>query len=153
MLRRGPRLERGATMLEVLITMVVLAIGLLGLAGLQITSIQSNHGSYYRSQATVLAYDITDRMRSNRTAALAGEYAVNFPASATDRAVTGVLAQQDTAQWLNELGATLPGGTGRISTNDKLVTIEVRWNGSRGEIKDVSDSSAHMETFIYRTEI
>ena len=62
----------GFTLLEVLVALVVLSIGLLGLAALQTTSLQFNTGSYYRTQATYLAYDIIDRMRANGDAVLAG---------------------------------------------------------------------------------
>ena len=55
----------GFTLIEVLIAMLVLAVGLLGLAGLQATSLRNNQSAYNRSQATQLAYDIADRMRAN----------------------------------------------------------------------------------------
>ena len=51
--------------MEVLIAMLVLAIGLLGLASLQAQSLRFNHDSYVRSQATILAYEIMDKMRAN----------------------------------------------------------------------------------------
>ena len=63
--------QRGATLIEVLVAMLVLSIGLLGLAGMQMTALKSNQSAYYRSQATVLAYDIIDRMRANRADARA----------------------------------------------------------------------------------
>ena len=55
----------GFTLIEVLIAMLVLAVGLLGLAGLQATSLKNNQSAYNRSQATQLAYDMADRMRAN----------------------------------------------------------------------------------------
>ncbi len=57
----------GFTLIEVLIAMLVLAVGLLGLAGLQATSLRNNQSAYNRSQATQLAYDLADRMRANFT--------------------------------------------------------------------------------------
>ena len=59
----------GFTLIEVLIAMLVLAVGLLGLAGLQATSLRNNQSAYNRSQATQLAYDLADRMRANFTEA------------------------------------------------------------------------------------
>lgn len=53
------------TLLEVLITLIILSIGLLGLAGLQTMSLRNNHSAYLRSQATSQIYDIVDRMRAN----------------------------------------------------------------------------------------
>ena len=55
----------GFTLIEVLIAMLVLAVSLLGLAGLQATSLRNNQSAYNRSQATQLAYDLADRMRAN----------------------------------------------------------------------------------------
>jgi type IV pilus assembly protein PilV len=57
--------HQGFSLVEVLVALLVLSIGLLGLAALQTTSLQYNTGSYFRTQATLLAYDIIDRMRAN----------------------------------------------------------------------------------------
>ena len=143
----------GATLIEVLIEVLILAIGLLGLAGMQMTSVQSNHSAYYRTQATVLAGDLADRMRANRTAALTTAYNTNFPTSTNTNAVTGTQAQKDLAEWLNSLANTLPEGTGKVEQSSNLVTIHVRWNDNRGRIKASDDTTTPSETFIYRTEI
>lgn len=143
----------GATLIEVLIAVLILAIGLLGVAGMQVTSVQSNHSAYYRTQATILASDLADRMRANRTAALTTSYVVSFPTSSNNNLVTGTQAQKDLAEWLNNLANTLPEGTGKVEKSSNLVTISVRWNDNRGRIKASSDTSTPTETFIYRTEI
>ncbi len=57
--------QTGYSLIEVLIAIVVTSIGLLGLAAMQATGLRNNHSAYQRSQATVLAYDIADRMRAN----------------------------------------------------------------------------------------
>jgi type IV pilus assembly protein PilV len=64
-IRIGTR-SRGFTLLEVLIALLILAIGLLGMASLMLASIQSNQGASQRSAAVVLSYDLVERMRSNR---------------------------------------------------------------------------------------
>ncbi|WP_439859698.1 type IV pilus modification protein PilV [Pseudomonas sp. MBLB4136] len=147
------RPQQGATLIEVLIAIVVLSIGLLGLAGLQLTSMQSNHSAYYRSQATLLAYDLADRMRANRTAALTSAYLVDFPTSSSSNTVSGTTAQKDRAEWLNNLALKLPDGTGKVEKSGTLVTISVRWNDNRGRIKATGDTTTPTETFVYRTEI
>jgi len=63
----------GFTLLEVMISLLILSIGLLGIAALQANSLKTNHGAYQRTQAIFLAYDMMDRLRANRTAALAGQ--------------------------------------------------------------------------------
>lgn len=145
--------QRGATLIEVLVAIIVLAIGLLGMALLQVTSVQSNHSAYYRSQVTVLASDLADRMRANRTAALGSAYVFDFPTSSSAHAVSGTQAQKDKAEWLNALAMTLPEGTGQVEKAGSLVTISVRWNDNRGRIKAADDAATSLETFVYRTEI
>ena len=153
MTRHFPQRQNGATLIEVLIAVVVLSIGLLGLAGLQVTSVQSNHSAYQRSQATLLAYDLAERMRANRSAALGNDYLVDFPTSASNHSVTGSQAAKDKAEWLNSLALKLPEGTGKVEKNGTLVTIHVRWNDNRGRIAK-NDAAADANTvFTYRTEI
>lgn len=58
----------GLTMIEILVTLIILSIGLLGMAALQLTGIRSANSSTYRTQATLLADDLAERMRANTTA-------------------------------------------------------------------------------------
>jgi type IV pilus assembly protein PilV len=138
-LHRGPRRNAsGFTLLEVLIAVLILSIGLLGLAGLQITSLKFNHSAYMRTAATNLAYDMTDRMRVNRGQALTGAYdGVDFPdpPEVCDPSLTpDGSAAQDILTWRHALICALPAGTGSIErTDNNLVTITVRWDDSRGE--------------------
>ncbi|TVQ74653.1 MAG: type IV pilus modification protein PilV, partial [Oceanospirillales bacterium] len=62
--------QNGVSLIEILIALVVLSIGLLGMAALQTRTLSLNHSAYQRTQAVNLSYDIVDRMRSNRRAAL-----------------------------------------------------------------------------------
>jgi len=57
----------GFSLIEVLVALLVLSIGLLGLAALQTTGLKLNHQSYERTQAVLQAYDIIDRMRANKS--------------------------------------------------------------------------------------
>ncbi len=63
--KRWNQRQYGFSLLEVLIALLVLSIGLLGLAGLQTLGLKFNMQSYQRTQAALLAYDIVDRMRAN----------------------------------------------------------------------------------------
>ncbi len=130
----NPCIHRGFTLLEVMVTVLVLSIGLLGLAGLQATSLKLNSSAYLRSQATNLAYDMADRMRANRQVALSGAY--DGTAATTCQVInpTGDMAEQDVAAWGNALACTLPQGAGSIATNGGIVTIVVQWDDSRGEL-------------------
>ncbi|MBU2571928.1 MAG: type IV pilus modification protein PilV [Gammaproteobacteria bacterium] len=107
--------KNGFTLLEVLIAMIVLAIGLLGLAGIQAIGLRNNQSAYHRSQATQLAYDMADRMRVNRAALTNGEYN-NGAATANDceanSCTPAQMAGYDIAQWNAALADQLPGGVG-----------------------------------------
>ncbi len=123
-----PANEGGFTLIEVLIALIVLGVGLLGLASLQSISIKSNHDAYLRSQAQLLAYEITDRMRSNVQQSPCG----TNPASGsfyTDNYnnITGIkhdclnnscnpteMAEDDVYQWQDKIAKILPGGNGMI---------------------------------------
>lgn len=132
--------QRGATLIEVLVAVVVLAIGLLGLAGLQMTGLQSNHSASLRSQASLLAYDLSDRMRAACTAVSAGTFA---DGSAGDR-----------ADWDASVTRLLgPGAQGTLVLNGQDATITLQWNDNRGRIKAGGDTSTStIQNFVYRTE-
>lgn len=65
----------GLTLIEVLITVIILAVGLLGMAAMQMTGIRSASGSGFRTQASILINDIAERVRANPTAIDAGTFA------------------------------------------------------------------------------
>ena len=122
---------RGATLIEVLVSLLVLSIGLLGVAALLSTSVRHNHSAHLRSQATVLAHDIVDRMRANRTAALAGSYDTALADTVTPSS-GGSIATTDLSQWKALLAAALPAGRGAVSRSGSVVTITIEWDDSRG---------------------
>lgn len=110
---------RGFTLIEVLVALLVLGIGLLGVAGLQSATMGLNHGSYLRSQATVLAQDIVDRMRSNPRATANGNYDQGTASQnngCTDVAgcTTTDMAGHDLYQWQAAVADQLPNGEGVV---------------------------------------
>ncbi len=132
--------QRGTTLVETLVALVVLSVGLLGIAALQMASLSNNRGAHMRSQASVLAYDIADRMRANRTAALANAYVVGFGATPTGATLNAL----DLQQWKTTLASVLPGGDGEIAVDGNMFRISVRWTDS---------TSTTAQTFITRTRI
>jgi len=120
----------GFTLLEALVAIVVLSIGLLGLAALQATALSFNSSAYQRSQATYLAYDILDRMRANLCRARAGDYDLTL---ADDVPTDTTLAATDLREWRRAAGNLLPSGTGSIARNGNIVTITIQWDDSRGQ--------------------
>ncbi|MCP1726271.1 type IV pilus assembly protein PilV [Natronospira proteinivora] len=144
-------------MLEVLISLLVLSIGLLGLASLQVAGLQNNHSAYLRSQATLLSYEIVDSMRANRQAALQGAYNLDSygdtPNGNGNEAVTW-----DLDDWLSNLDNTLPEGQGRIRVqSDGRVTVRVRWLDERRpeDLDDTEEWTAadQRREFRYATEL
>ncbi|HHJ37997.1 MAG TPA: type IV pilus modification protein PilV [Methylothermaceae bacterium] len=116
------RYQSGFTLVEILVSVLVLGIGLLGLAGLQTTGLKSNHSANLRTQATLLAYDMADRIRANKAGVDGGFY--DKP-TATDKGcvwdgntpnncTAQELAQHDAQEWLDTLARELPQGTGIV---------------------------------------
>jgi type IV pilus assembly protein PilV len=125
------KLSRGATLIEVLVTFVILAIGILGLAGMQARSLATSQGALFTSQATALADDILDRMRANRVSAKAGDYNTAL-ATASSSVGTSTLANRDVGEWKAEIERVLPGGQASIATTSDGVAYEIRIQWSDG---------------------
>ena len=120
--------QRGTTLIETMVALVVLSVGLLGIAALQMASLRNNRGAHLRSQAQVMAYDITDRMRANHLAAELNQYVIALGGTPT---VTGI-ALTDLQQWKATLTNTLPGGIGGITRVGDMFEIKIQWTDSLG---------------------
>ncbi len=138
MTTQSGRHAHGFTLIEVLVTVLVLSLGLLGLAGMQLNALKSSHGSQLRNQASALSYEIGERIRSNRSAAEAGHYDIalaELPASLPDCEAQLCLASEmsayDLGQWKTALTNQLPEGDGAISRSGRLVTVLVFWDERR----------------------
>jgi type IV pilus assembly protein PilV len=133
--------QRGTTLIETLVALLVLSIGLLGVAGLQLTSLRNNRSAHLRSQAQVMAYDITDRMRANRNVALAGNYNIAMGASAS----AGTLVGDDLVRWKQAIAESLPSGDGSVTISAaNVVLITIQWTDAM---------SAAAQSFTTRTRI
>ncbi len=128
----------GFTLIESLVALLVLSIGLLGVAAMQLASLQANNGAFQRTQATFLAQDIADRMRANRTAAIAGDYDFALGDPAPDD--TDTVAEQDILAWKGRLAATLPQGEAEppdaavaVDPATGVALITIVWDDSKGE--------------------
>lgn len=158
--------QRGFTLIEILITVVILAIGLLGLAGLVLESMRNNQGAYLRTQASILAYDMADRMRANKERA--GDYAAfttdgastTLPAcaSASTGCTPAAQAGVDLVEWTRQIQGEgsdmvlLPGGVGTITQDATSLsyTVTVTWDevsreGDQGEA--ISGDSSYSVQF------
>ena len=112
--------QSGFTMVEVLVALVVLTIGLLGIAALYLNSLQSGRTAIYRTQAVNLASDLADRVRANRTAQAA--YGTLFADAevevggcfTTGGCIDTDLASSDLSRWKGTLAQLLPNGQGQV---------------------------------------
>lgn len=151
---RPPR-QRGLTLIEVLVALLVLSIGLLGLAGLQNVSLQYNHDSYLRTNANNLAYDVMDRMRANRNDALQGRYDLDWGQEPSG----GGVPEEDLDPWLTALRTTLPDGEARIQTQrvdgGVVATIDIRWleRGEQEGLPGGDEDADERTTFTLRSKL
>lgn len=122
--------QRGVGLVEVLIAVLVLSIGMLGMAGLQSWSLRNNQSSMERGMAVVHAYQIADIMRADRANAINGDFDIGIEDAAPADADYISLAIAD---WRASMQQTLgPDASGSIDCNGALCDIVVRWNDARG---------------------
>jgi len=138
------------SLLEVLISLVIVATGLLGLTGMQSTALMQNHSAYQRSLAAQLAYDISDRMRVNKSNLVA--YETMDPSSdGTEHAsclaagcTAAEMIEHDLFEWQQALTveAALPlaeGSIVRIAGVGDMFTISISWDEDRDGTVDGDD--------------
>ena len=129
--------NRGFTLLEVLIALLILSFGLLGLAALQAYSVKANQSAHFRSQATALSNMMLDNIRANR-AQLPQYYSNEYEEFACDDTPeTSPRALNDLETWRQQIACQLPAGRGAvapISANE--VAVCIRWSDARWESED-----------------
>ncbi|MBF0214193.1 MAG: type IV pilus modification protein PilV [Magnetococcales bacterium] len=137
------RSHDGFTLLEVLITLIIVAVSLLGLAKLQLNAMRFTHSAHWRGQALLLGYDILERMRANRVLAIQGAYGIDFdtlptvaPDCLTASCTPHQIVQHDLARWKQDLTTLLPDGDGEITRINSgglehLFHISIRWDDDR----------------------
>jgi len=129
--------QRGMSILEVLVTLVLLAVGLLGIAGLQLTGIRFTHNANLRYQAMLQTMDMADRMRANLVGVNAGSYN-NVSGTGTNPGCVSTgctptqMAQTDIFEWNTTNARVLPNGSGTVTRNGNMFTINVTWQEMEG---------------------
>jgi type IV pilus assembly protein PilV len=127
---RSKRTQSGISLIEVLVAVVVISVGLLGIAALHVTSLRTSYDANTRSKAVWFAYDIADRMRANATSAKNGDYIVAMGSTPTGATVAAL----DLQTWKDSIARVktgLPNGDGSITSAtfgaNTLFTITVQW--------------------------
>lgn len=119
-MKKFPHRQRGITMVESLVALVVLSVGLLGIAGLYVTSLRTGRTAMLRTQAVSLVSDMGDRIRANGRAQAAYDLASYGGAPAEHDCVVNAncsaaeLAEDDLARWIARVDATMPGPVANV---------------------------------------
>ena len=123
--------QQGLTLIESMVTLLVISVGLLGIAGLHLTSMQQNSSALHHSKAVWAGYNMADRIRANITRF--GDYAgidtVNGYSQdcGSGNCTTGQLVTSDAEQWARKV-RELPGGRGMITGNATRLVVTVMWD-------------------------
>lgn len=153
---RGER-QRGFSMIEVLITLVIIATALLGTAGLQLYAMKMGKSGDFRTQAVFLTNDLFERMEANENASVLGAYAlaltdvssaVNTVDCIGSTCDATTLATWDIREWINAIADTgLPQAKCRVEAlvvgNPATYRVFIQWTDRS------TSASAVSETFSY----
>lgn len=145
---RRHRRASGFTLVEVLVAVLVISIGLLGVARLVLAAVKANDSAYFRTQAANLAYSMLDEMRANRAYAMTspgyqvgyGSYSKPSSNCAGSACTPAQMAAYDLYTWKQQLnsgvGGALPQGDGKIvmsfpsGSGEPTATITIEWDDS-----------------------
>lgn len=163
------RNNTGFSLLEVMIALVIFSIGILGMAGLLMLSVRTNHSAYLRSQAGFLAQGLADRMRLNMPALWTDQYNLAYPVGGTPSTCTtgcniAAIVSRDSIAWSRSLTQLLPGPTATVgcvlnpgalvpsnqqmldrAPYDGLCTITITWSESSLNV----GAGANFQTFAW----
>lgn len=169
--------QQGFTLLEILVAIVVMSLGLLGLAGLQAASLRNNQTAYYRGIAAQQVYDMADRIRANLAGVAGGSYdnlGANTPVNPNcfneDVGNVGctpaTMAVTDHRQWNLNNAFLLPGGVGTVDCIQgpgaacsgglnalRVFIITVRWPQAGKQCTDELGNVLFANTDCFRTEV
>ena len=143
--------HHGFTLLEVLISVLVLAFGLLGLAGMQSLTVKNNLIAEHRSRASLVAYDIIDRIRVNRSSVNSYLSTTMPPTAAASQAgclntttacTSAQMAQHDLFEWNTAIVTSLPRGAGTIAVDAAgiIYTVSVNWDVNQDGASNATDN-------------
>lgn len=164
--------QSGFTLVEVLVAALVLSVGLVGVAALQALSLKNNQSAFMRSQATVLTYDLADRMRANVAGSTANFYdptqaEMTVGCTSTAGCSPQQLAQNDLAEWNAAIATYLPMGQGVVcidsTPNDgadaanpqcdgvgNRFSVKIWWDDNRDGVINLTATNTERLTITYQ---
>ncbi|MEM1110604.1 MAG: type IV pilus modification protein PilV [Pseudomonadota bacterium] len=131
--------QRGVTMIEILVAIVVMALGLGGIMAMDAFSVRKSHEAFLRTQAVLQAQEMADRMHANRLGVDNGDYVMAalvdtapgtdciLPSNTSTTCSTAQIAAWDKYEWSQSMRNLLPSGDASISLNNGVYTITVTW--------------------------
>lgn len=126
--------QRGVTLVESMIALLVISIGLLGIAALQLTAMSQNTSSLNHSQAVWIANNMADRIRANvcdinQAPTYNGIDTINgYSQDCSGNFCNNLqMVVADAADW-TDMVQTLPAGRGTVVLNNSILTISVMWD-------------------------
>ena len=136
--------QRGVGLIEVLVTVLIISTALMGLATLQSRALQYNQGSYFRSQANILAADILDRMRTYTVVETVWVGGGSLPQ-------INAAALADVEAWKNNIIASLPNGKGTLTCVNatRICTVTIIWSN----LSQSGQASDNLSTFAYTAKL
>ncbi len=156
LMNSSQKYETGLSIIESLISLLIISVGLLGIAALQLTSLQQNSSAHWHSQAVWYSYEMTDRISANNNAF--NDYSGidtddDFDQDCQAAPCTAAqMATSDAEEWASML-SNLPGGRGIItSPSANMLTVSIMWNDNSGESNcvngepDASDKTCYTVT-------
>jgi type IV pilus assembly protein PilV len=150
--------QSGFSLMEVLVGIMVLSVGLLGIAGLQVNSLKSTRSASLRTQAMVLSQDIIESIRANKTYAIddGANYTVAYEADLTTPATdclttncnTAALAAYEMYQWRKQIYETAT-NTSRFPEGDaavtigagNMVTVSIKWKRTEMDEQNIKENA------------
>jgi type IV pilus assembly protein PilV len=167
------RSQGGFTLIEVAVALLVLAVGMLGVAGMQSSGMKATHQSHLRAVAMTQAQDLADRIRANLNGLRGTNYTGGIPNTApspncqtsANSCSNAQLALSDLYNWQTENASRLPSGQGAIACNDinpgtansleagTDCIITVRWDGERNGATGTGCTGASTDLTCLRMRI
>lgn len=156
----GVKKQAGISMIEILVSIVIISIGMLGLAAMQNSSMRLAYDSYVRTQSSFLAYDLIDRIRANPEAP---PYTLNASQSITEQDCYGVnancsitqLKQFDLYNWKQYAEQLLPDANFEIDYDPDLLqySMKVSWNDRVEDDLEDNPDEIEVKEFVYHFQI
>jgi type IV pilus assembly protein PilV len=155
--------QTGVGLIEVLVAVLVLTIGILGMVALQTKALQFTQESVYTSQALMMAYEMTDRMRANKGSQI--DYLVDYGSNViantdceSSDCSPSQMAKFDAAAWKSAIEVNLPSGDGQIAVDNSgtrpFYTISVRFSDQKlDSALEGGTAGASLREVSVRTEI